>query len=108
MTPSCIKMHMRCGKSGRNVWRRMRPSQLWCVTATGAQSLIRYCVKSIAEVVQFLAINCLYFRGDECAYDFDAACDEQPPGLFLRLFDYTLSKDTKLHMIIKHIPRNAH
>jgi len=27
----------------------------------------RYYVKSIAEVVQFLAINCLSFRGDECA-----------------------------------------
>jgi len=37
----------------------------------------RYYVKSIAEVVQFLAINCLSFRSDECAYDFDTACNEQ-------------------------------
>jgi len=68
----------------------------------------RYYVKSIAEVVQFLAVNELSFRGDNEGIglhddDHDSNCG----GLFLNLFQYTLLKDAKLRDISACIPKNA-
>lgn len=61
----------------------------------------RYYVRSIAEIVQFLAINELSFRG---SYN-KVLHDEQ--GLFMKLFNYTMKKDAKLSQIVKEIPQNA-
>ena len=75
----------------------------------------RYYVKSIAEVIKFLAINELSFRGDNEHFDgtiFQSSdsSDEQSAnvgGLFLKLFEYTLLKDPKLRQIASAIPQNA-
>lgn len=61
----------------------------------------RYYVKSIVEVIQFLAINELGFRGN---YTLD---EEREQGLFNNLFEYTVKKDPALKNIIGHIPQNA-
>lgn len=60
----------------------------------------RYYVKSIGEVIQFLAVNELALRGHH-----HGGGDEE--GLLIRLFDYTLQKDPKLAEIAKSIPENA-
>lgn len=49
----------------------------------------RYYVKSIGEVIQFLAVNELALRGHH-----HGGGDEE--GLLIQLFDYTLQKDPKL------------
>ena len=65
----------------------------------------RYYVRSIAEIVTFLAVNELAFRGDQ--KQIRAACSDQIDevgdldGLFLRLFEFTMQKDEKL----KPLPR---
>jgi len=69
----------------------------------------RYYMASIIDVVQFLCLNELAFRGDgksglNTLYDDD---ENEPSGLFLRLFEYTLKKDEKLRTIYKSIPKNA-
>ena len=69
----------------------------------------RYYMVSIIDVVQFLCLNELAFRGDgkselNTLYDDD---ENEPSGLFLRLFEYTLKKDEKLRTIYKSIPKNA-
>lgn len=61
----------------------------------------RYYIKSVAEVIQFLAINELAFRG---TYDME---EHQENSLFRNLFEYTVRKDDKLAECIKHIPANA-
>lgn len=61
----------------------------------------RYYVRSIAEVVKFLAVNELPFRG---TYDLT---QHEEGGLFNRLLSYTLTKDQKLAEIERTIPRNA-
>jgi hypothetical protein len=61
----------------------------------------RYYIKSIADMIQFLAINELPFRGD---YDDEEGCEK---GLFTSLFQYTLKKDEKLASIVHEIPKNA-
>lgn len=61
----------------------------------------RYYIKSIAEVIQFLAVNELAFRG---AYDIE---EHHENGLFRSLFEYTLVKDSKLAECVKYIPANA-
>ena len=69
----------------------------------------RYYVKSVVGVLQFLCQNELPMRGhDASSYDsvWDSS-DEEPSGLFLKLFQYTLSKDIKLRDIAKSIPQNA-
>ena len=61
----------------------------------------RYYVHSIAEIVQFLAVNELAFRGD---YDLQ---NQEKKGLFINLFNFTASKDSKLAAIAEKIPQNA-
>jgi len=61
----------------------------------------RYYVKSIFEIIIFLIVNELPFRGD-----FDLEMQEDK-GLFQSLFRYTLKKDTKLAECAKLIPQNA-
>ena len=61
----------------------------------------RYYVKSVVEVVQFIALNELAFRG---TYDADVR-EEQ--GLFSKLFQFAMNKDSKLKEIHKSIPQNA-
>lgn len=60
----------------------------------------RYYVKSVGEVIQFLAVNELAFRGHTHGA-------ENEEGLLIRLFEYTLLKDQKLKDIAKCIPENA-
>lgn len=69
----------------------------------------RYYVKSVVGVLQFLCLNELPMRGHgSSSYDsLWETSDDEPSGLFLRLFQYTLSKDTKLRDIAKSIPQNA-
>lgn len=65
----------------------------------------RYYIKSVAEAVQFLAINELSFRGDhECVDENDT---KSSGGLFVKLFEYTLLKDVKLREIASSVPKNA-
>ena len=61
----------------------------------------RYYVRSIAEIVQFLAVNEFAFRGD---YDLQ---NQEEIILFLNLFNFTASKDSKLAAIAKEIPQKA-
>ena len=61
----------------------------------------RYYVHSIAEIVQFLAVNELAFGGD---YDLQ---NQKKKDLFINLFNFTASKDSKLVAIAKKIPQNA-
>ena len=56
---------------------------------------------SIAEVIQFLALNELSLRGD---YD---KTEGKEMGHFVNSFEYTLMKDTKLAEIQKRISQNA-
>lgn len=69
----------------------------------------RYYLKSVVGVIQFLCLNELPMRGHG-ASSYDSlweTSDEEPSGLFLRLFQYTLSKDNKLRDIAKSIAKNA-
>lgn len=76
----------------------------------------RYYVQSVMDVIFFLASNELSFRVDNDSVDFrllshnqtlDSADMEEPCGLFLKLFQYTITKDDKLRSIIRTIPENA-
>lgn len=67
----------------------------------------RYYIKSMAEVVQFLAVNELAFRGNkECGND-NAESHENVGGLFNKLFEFAMSKDDKLRKISLTMPQNA-
>ena len=68
------------------------------LVSDGAMEKRRYYVKSIAEIIQFLAINELSFRGN---YELSER------GLFNNLFHYTVKKDAKLAAIAKEIPANS-
>ncbi|XP_068907169.1 zinc finger MYM-type protein 1-like [Tenebrio molitor] len=61
----------------------------------------RYYIKSIAEIIQFLAINELALRG---AYEAEEHAER---SLFSNLFKFTLKKDTLLSECAQHIPKNA-
>jgi len=65
----------------------------------------RYYITSIVEVIQFLCINELPLRGDghSSIESLDTDNQDEPSGLFLRLFEYTLSKDVKLKEIFNTI-----
>ena len=69
----------------------------------------RYYITSIVEIIQFLCINELPLRGDghSSIETLDADNQDEPSGLFLRLFEYTLTKDAKLKDIFSTIPNNA-
>ena len=60
-----------------------------------------YYIRSIAAVIQFLALNELSLCGD-----FDEI-EGKEMGHSVNLFEYTLMKDGKLAEIQKHIPQNA-
>ncbi|KAK7603344.1 hypothetical protein V9T40_003346 [Parthenolecanium corni] len=61
----------------------------------------RYYVRSVFEVIQFLAAHELPFRGDYVKED------HSETGLFRALFEYTLKKDQELQNCLKCIPENA-
>lgn len=61
----------------------------------------RYYVTSIAEIIQFLAVNELPMRG---SYNIE---EHEEQSLFKNLFEFTLRKDKKLMECYKGIPRNA-
>ena len=68
----------------------------------------RYYVMSIFDVVQFLVMNEMPFRGDkESAAEFIDPTDCLSQGKFLNLFAYTVKKDDKLRAILPSIPENA-
>ena len=69
--------------------------------ASVGRSSNRYYIRSIAAVIQFLALNELSLRGD---YD---KTEGKEMGHFVNLFEYTLMKDTKLAEIQKCMPQNA-
>ena len=67
----------------------------------------KYYVSSIFQIIQFICLNELPLRGDGLAdaSTLDANNDEEPSGLFLRLFEYTLSKDKDLREAYETIPK---
>lgn len=70
----------------------------------------RHYVKSIAETIQFLAVNELSFRGSEGHGSISEKAEQEKTsfdGLFMALFLYTINKDKKLQAIIPSIPTYA-
>ncbi|KRZ17241.1 hypothetical protein T11_504 [Trichinella zimbabwensis] len=63
----------------------------------------RYYVTEIFDIVKFLSSNELSFRGDD--ESFSVSSSETCPsfGLFLRLFEFTLVRDTRLQEEMKYI-----
>lgn len=61
----------------------------------------RYYISSLVEMIQFLSVHELPFRG---TFDMENNCEN---GLFSSFYDYTIKKDSKLADIVKRIPRNA-
>jgi hypothetical protein len=83
-----------------------RTSQKLSVSTLVNDSILekhRYYVQSIAETIQFLAVNELAFRGDQDP----ESCSGHERGLFRHLFQLLLRKDKKLEDIQKIIPQNA-
>lgn len=66
-----------------------------------------YYVKSLAEVVRFLSVNEPAFCGSSEGNLCESDNADHSTGLFLKLFEYTLTKDTKLAKIARSIPQNA-
>jgi hypothetical protein len=88
-------------KSGKTIEMQLAKDQL---------ARNRYYVKSVAEVIIFLAVNELGFRGDNEKQV--RVADENDSttiigGLFLRLFEFALMKDNKLRSIAQSMPKNA-
>ena len=76
----------------------------------------RYYMQSIVDVIFFLASSELSFRGNAESEtlkhihehtDDDSLTQDQPCGLFVKLFHYTLTKDAKLRSIYETITKNA-
>ena len=70
----------------------------------------RYYVWSIAEMIKFLAINELPFRGhryQSLPFQPDSDTNTDSCGLFIKLFEYTLNKDVRLQECAAHIPQNT-
>ena len=90
--------------------RRERHEEIETLLKTNVLEKHRYYVTAVMETIQFLAINELPLRGDkDGGYEFhpteqDTIEDNIPSGLFMRLFEYTLAKDSKLAEIHKDIP----
>ncbi len=61
-------------------------------------------LSAIVDIIQFIAVNQLPFRGSVDAMD---ARGEEGCGLFLAMMDYTLKKDKELAKIFTTIPSNA-
>jgi len=62
--------------------------------------------RSDVEAIQFLCVNKLPLRADghSSIKTLDVDNKDEPSGLFLRLFEYTLSKGVKLKEIFNTIP----
>ncbi|XP_065320170.1 uncharacterized protein LOC135927868 [Gordionus sp. m RMFG-2023] len=70
----------------------------------------QYYIKSIFDLMLFLSIQELPFRGTGSTNITDAAKDENiiySSGLFIAMFSYTIQKDPELNKIMKFIPQNA-
>ena len=69
----------------------------------------RYYLKAAFDVMKFLCVNELPMRGHGTSRSDNIwdTSDEEPSGLFLKLFQYTMNKDSKLQTIAKSIPHNA-
>ena len=69
----------------------------------------RYYVKIIAQIIQFLCINELPLRGHNSSsiITLDKSSDDEPSGLFMKLFEYALLKDEKLRNAFASNPKNA-
>ncbi|KAK0146221.1 Zinc finger MYM-type protein 1 [Merluccius polli] len=109
--------------TGYNNWRHalsskehMKSVALWkerrarSVTGTEISTLVntaqleRNRTAAIVDIIQFIALNQLPFRGSDDALD---ARGEVSSGIFLALMDYTLKKDKDLARIFSTIPANA-
>jgi len=75
----------------------------------------RYYVQSTMDIIFFLTVNELPLRGSvestfleklNTIIDDPAGADE-PCGLFMKMFQYTLQKDPRLSSVYSTIPRNA-
>lgn len=76
----------------------------------------RYYMQSVVDVIFFLASNELSFRGSADSEPFihiheyiddESQSQDLPCGLFVKLFHYTLQKDTQLRNLYGTIPSNA-
>lgn len=61
-------------------------------------------LSAIVDIIEFIAVNQLPFRGSVDAVD---ARGEEGCGIFLALMDFTLKKDKELAKIFSTIPSNA-
>ena len=61
----------------------------------------KHYIKSIFEIIQFLVINHLSFRGN-----FNEDLQDED-GLFKNLFEFTINKDSKLRSITQSLPENS-
>ena len=77
--------------SGLNIVRLLNDKQL---------ENRRYYIKSIAEIIQFLVVNEISLRGHYYP-------DNDEQGIFENLFQFTITKDSKLKEICSTIPANA-
>lgn len=62
----------------------------------------RYYIKSIAEVIQFLSINELAFRGN---YNIEL---KEKTGIFQNLFEFSMKQDSKLKAISETYQKMLH
>ncbi|XP_065318946.1 zinc finger protein 862-like [Gordionus sp. m RMFG-2023] len=70
----------------------------------------QYYIKSIFDLMLFLSVQELPFRGTDSTNITDAAKDEiiiYSSELFIAMFSYTIQKDPELNKIMKFIPQNA-
>lgn len=81
--------------------RQIGQSEVSQLLSANVLNIRRYYVKSILDVVVFLAANELAFRGN-----WDAETKNET-GLFRSLFEFAKEKDEKLQQAIQLIPKNA-
>ncbi|KAL7407295.1 hypothetical protein ABVT39_006367 [Epinephelus coioides] len=99
------KEHLTCEALWRDKERRIHTSkEISTLINTDQLQRNRYYLSAIIDVVEFLAVNQLPFRGNHDAY---SDINEDGCGLFLSLFEFALRKDAELAKIAKTIPRNA-
>ncbi|XP_041860486.1 uncharacterized protein LOC121652026 [Melanotaenia boesemani] len=99
------KEHLTCEAMWKDKERRIHTSkEISTLINTDQLQHNRYYVSAIIDVVEFLAVNQLPFRGDHDAF---IGMNKDGCGLFLSLFEFSLRKDAELAKIAKTIPRNA-
>ena len=102
-----------CHLQAAAIWTEMKQRQtkgetVACLLGSTQIQNNRYYVKSIGKVIQFLTVNELALHGSN--ERFHSSEDKQTDistGLFLNLYEYTLTKDKKLSEIAKTVPKNA-